>query len=217
MDEDEETMNQEYIVTGISDINKKKKKIFINYEIAFSLYNSEIRKYEIELDKPISQEIYNEIVDELLPKRAKLRAMNLLVSRDLTEYTLREKLKEGFYPESVIDIAINYVKSYGYIDDRRYIENYILAKSNTKSKFQITSSLLLKGIHRDMIANVYEEINKDNNNETERLLIEKLIYKKIKDINCITMQEKTKLVAYLLRKGFQIELINSIIYEIVNK
>ena len=54
---------------------------------------------------------------DVLLKRAKLRCMNLLKSRDYTEYQLRMKLRQGVYPEDIIDAAVAYVASYGYVND----------------------------------------------------------------------------------------------------
>ena len=208
-----------YLVTEIVEINKKKRRIYINYNSAFSLYVGEVFKYKIKKDLPMDEDIYNEIVNEILPKRAKLRAMNLLKDRDLTEYSLKQKLKEGYYPEDSIRIAIEYVKNYGYIDDRRYAENYVNFKSSTKSRYQIKNILLQKGLDKDLISEVCDEYyeNDDNNENSEKKLVEKLILKRKIDIMNITREEKSKLLGYLTRRGFQIDLINGVINEIVNK
>ena len=208
-----------YLVTEIFEMNKKKRRIYINYDSAFSLYVGEMIKYKIKKDLPISNEIFDEIVNEILPKRAKLRAMNLLKDRDLTEHSLRGKLKEGYYPEDSIRIAIEYVKSYGYIDDRRYAQNYVNFKSVSKSRYQIKNLLLQKGLDKDLISEVCDEYyeNSDNNENSESKLIEKLIFKRKVDIINITREDKSKLLGYLTRRGFRIDLINGVISEIVNK
>ena len=205
-----------YLVTEIFELNKKKRRIYINYDSAFSLYVGEIIKYKIKKDLPINNEIYDEIVNEILPKRAKLRAMNLLKDRDFTEHALRGKLKEGYYPEDSIRIAIEYVKSYGYIDDRRYVENYVNFKSVSKSRYQIKNFLLQKGVDKNLISEVCDKYYETSEN-SERKLIEKLISKRKVDIFNITREEKSKLLGYLTRRGFQIDLINGVISEIVNK
>ena len=205
-----------YLVTEIFELNKKKRRIYINYDSACSLYVGEIIRYKIKKDLPINIEIYDEIMNEILPKRAKLRAMNLLKDRDFTEYALRCKLKEGYYPEDSIRIAIEYVKSYGYIDDRRYAENYVNFKSVSKSRYQIKNFLLQKGIDKNLISEVCDKYYESSEN-SERKLIEKLISKRKVDIFNITREEKSKLLGYLTRRGFQIDLINCVISEIVNK
>ena len=74
------------IVTGISEVlapGKKsgaKLKIYIDNEFAFVLYKGELKTYHICENKVISDSVYDSIMHELLPKRAKLRCMNLLKS-----------------------------------------------------------------------------------------------------------------------------------------
>ena len=61
--------------------------------------------------------------EESREKEAIRKAMRLLVSRDRSEQELRDRLaREGYDPESA-EAAIEYVKSYGYVNDRRYAEN----------------------------------------------------------------------------------------------
>ena len=108
------------IVTDIVELDKKRNKIFIDGEFAFVLYKGELREYGIKANAELSQSSYEEIVGTLLSKRAKLRAMNLLQKKDYTEKQLRDKLKEGLYPQELVDEAIAYVKSYKYLDDERF-------------------------------------------------------------------------------------------------
>ena len=42
-----------------------------------------------------------------------------------TERQLRDKLRQGEYPQDVIEEAVAYVKSYGYVDDRKYYLRYL--------------------------------------------------------------------------------------------
>lgn len=49
--------------------------------------------------------------------------MHLLEDMDRSEAGLREKLKAGLYPEDLIEAAVTYVKSFGYLNDVRYAEN----------------------------------------------------------------------------------------------
>ena len=100
-------------VTGIEEINHKKVRIFIDNEFAFVLYKGELRLYQIKEGKEIGNEEYLEITEKLLPRRAKLRSMNLLKARAYTEKQLHDKLLQGEYPVETIHEAIEYVKSYG--------------------------------------------------------------------------------------------------------
>ena len=100
------------IVSSIEPFDNKRSKIFIDGEFAFVLYKGEIRDYHIKTGEEISSPVLNEITNEVIPKRAKKRAMNLLQKRDYTEYKLTEKLREGLYSDEVIAETIEFLKSY---------------------------------------------------------------------------------------------------------
>ena len=86
--------------------------------------------------------VYREITEEILPRRAKLRAMHLLTRRDYTEQEIRQRLRKGKYPEEVIEEAVSYVKAYHYVDDesyaRRYVEQYRDKKGVRKIRMELS-------------------------------------------------------------------------------
>lgn len=185
------------IVTDIVDLNKKQSKVFLDGSFAFVLYKGEIRKYALEIGKELKEEDCREIVSVVLVKRSKLRAMHLLKSMDRTEKQLREKLKDGGYPPEVIDIALDYVKGYGYIDDQRYASNYIRTYSRSKSRKRIMYDLEARGISKE----IYEEYLEDNP-EDEMVQIQKWLQKKRYERETADFKTKQKMAASLARKGF---------------
>lgn len=194
------------LVTGIETIGKAKSKIYIDGEYSFVLYRSEINRYHLKENNKISMETYKEIIDDVIIKRAKARSLYLLKNMDKTEFQLRSKLMQNFYKDDVIDIAVDYVKSFHYIDDVRYSENYILSRSKYKSKKQIVQELLIKGISKNIIDQLYEISDYD---ETEAII--KHIKKKKIDLTAVSKIEIQKLYTSLLRKGFSSEKIRDVI------
>ena len=108
------------LVTQVTELSKSRSKVYIDQEFAFVLYKGELRLYHIKEGQQLSEEDYRTIMQEVLPKRAKLRAMNLLQGREYTTAQLRTKLQQGFYPTEIIEQAIAYVAGFHYIDDLRY-------------------------------------------------------------------------------------------------
>ena len=68
--------------------------------------------------------------------RAKRRALHILERSDRTEQELRDKLAKNYLPE-VVDAAVEYVKSYHYIDDHRYAVNYLNSRGKVRSSRQV--------------------------------------------------------------------------------
>ena len=191
------------IITRIEEFKKDRFKVFIDEEFAFVLYKGELKSYKLKVGESLSQDVYSEINNELLPKRAKLRAMGLLKSHMYTEKGLRDKLRESGHNQENIDIAIEYVKSYKYIDDEEYARQYIMSRLESKSKLELKLYLQRKGISQEIFENVYNEYI-DDDSGVEIKLIEKLLNKRLKgqEINDISKEELNKHIAYLLNKGF---------------
>lgn len=189
-------------VTDIAELSKTRSKVSLDHETAFVLYKSEIRKMNIKKDGALSDESLRYIMDELLVKRARLRCLNLLKSRDYTRYQLERKLKQGFYPEPVIENAIAYIASYGYIDDVKYAMSYMKYAGDTKSKKQIMNDLLKKGVSKQDIENACRQCEEEHFVTDEEELIKKLLEKKRYYKNNATFEERQKIAAFLYRKGF---------------
>jgi regulatory protein len=196
------------IVTDITEFDKKRSKVYIDGEFAFILYKGELRDYSIKVGGEISNIAYNEIVEELLPKRATKRAMNLLQKKDYTEKKLRDKLAEGLYSDDCIDAAIEYVKSYKYLDDDRFARDYIIYHLENKSKNRIVQDLSNKGIDKEAILRIFDEVYSDYDSEevenAEYQQIEKLLEKKHYSSD-MDFKEKQKIMAFLLRRGYNMD------------
>lgn len=140
-------------------------------------------------------------------KQAKLKALSLLTDMDRTEQQLRQKLKQKKYEDDVIEQAIAYVKSFGYIDDTKYAKRFVENRKKTKSRQEIMALLSQKGIKRDTILNALEECyGSEDASEAIRRLAEKKHYSEAG-----TDAEKKKIYDYLMRKGFSYEDIRRVI------
>lgn len=139
-------------------------------------------------------------------RRAKLRALHLLTVMDRTEANLREKLQAS-YCEEAVEIAIEYVKSYGYLDDERFVKVYIESKSRTKSRKQIEQELIFKkGVSKEAVQRGFEMAEMTDTKEVIQKYMQK---KKINPENC-DYEQKQKFFAYMMRKGFQIDDLKSV-------
>ncbi|MBE5883013.1 MAG: regulatory protein RecX [Lachnospiraceae bacterium] len=192
-------------VTQIVELSKRRSKIYIEQEFAFVLYKGELRIYHIREGEEIAPEDYQRIMEEVLPKRAKLRAMNLLQSREYTTAQLRAKLKQGLYPEAVIEQALEYVAAFHYTDDARYAVDYITYHENSRSRRRMEQDLLAKGIAREVIEHAFADWEEQGGVQDEQTMIQNLLTKKKYDPAHTDYKEQNKLCAFLMRKGFSAE------------
>lgn len=191
------------IVTKIEELDKKRSKIYINQEFAFVLYKGEIRQYKIKIENEIDNHTYNVIRDEILPKRAKKRCLNLLQKRPYTECKLREKLVEGYYTQDIIEEAIHYVKSFHYIDDYEYACQYIFYHKESETRKKIEEKLMIKGISKEILNQAFDDSYDDaeEQQEIELQQAKKFLEKKKYNPETMDWKEKQKIYAYLARKG----------------
>lgn len=195
-------------VTKIEPVTKTKFKVYVDEQFAFVLYRGELSRYRIAAGEEIAEAVFDKIKNEVILKRAKLRAMHLLNDMDRTESQLRTKLKQGGYTEDIIEQALAYVKSFGYVEDLSYARRYILSRQGSKSKKEIYAALCQKGVSKEQIENALAECYEDND-ETEA--IQKLLQKKRFNPDTATDEQRQKIYAYLARKGFSYDVIRHVI------
>lgn len=189
-------------VTKIVPLTKTRFQIYLDDKPAFILYKGELQKYGIISETDISDAIVQQIKEEALLKRAKLRALHLLNDMDRTEEGLLQKLLQGGYPNDVSEAAVSYVKSFGYIDDKRYAEQYIRSRMLKKSKRELYVALVGKGLENSVIEEALENCFSDM---CEQETIMQLLKKKNYDNETADDKSKKKMFDYLLRKGFRYE------------
>lgn len=195
------------IITRTESLTKTKYKVDLDGQFAFVLYKGELSRYGVKEGAELTEETVDEIYNTVLLKRAKKRAMHLLEDMDRTESGLREKLRQGLYPAEIIEKAIDYVRSFGYLNDARYAENFILSRRNSKSRKEIHALLLGKGISDEEISIAFENCYE---NQEEQEAVRRILEKKRVNPKTADDREMQKIYGYLARKGFRYETIRQV-------
>lgn len=193
------------IVTQIEEMSASRIAVYLDGEFAFVLYKGELHKYGIQESCEISPEHYREITRELLPKRARVRCMNLLKTRDYTRKQLSDKLKRSGYPEKIIEEALDYVESFHYIDDVRYAKDYLTWHGTGQSKKGIEQTLMKKGVSKENFERAYLQWQEEGNEQDEDAQIQTLLEKRHFSKESADRKELQKTFAFLSRKGFESE------------
>ena len=195
-------------VTKIEPLSKTRYKVYLDGQFAFTLYKGELSRYHIEEESVMEDEVYG-ILQKLVIKRAKLRAMHLLTDMGRTESQLRTKLKQGGYTEEAAEAAIQYVKSFGYINDAEYTRSFIDSRKEKKSKKELYAALIQKGVSPEIREQVFEET--DYGEEDSRQAIEALMRKRNYHPETADAKEKQKMMGYLMRKGFSYQDVRNVL------
>ena len=196
------------IITGITELDKRRKRIFIDDEYAFMLYNGEIARYGLKVGEEID-EASLESISELLIRRIKERIFYLIGDMDRTEAAIRSKLSMAGYPDRYVDIAVSELKELSYIDDYKYARTYVenMVNNHGRSRRMIEQGLYQKGVQRSIIEQVMSETDFDD----DRLILDALRKKGYdrESLKTADTDTKRRLYNYLLRKGFYSSAISS--------
>lgn len=188
-----------YQVVSVVPQDKKKLKIYLDNGDSFILYKGEAAKLSLFEKEVFDDAKYQQIMNDILGKRATKRAMHLLEQQERTEKQLRDKLAQGGYPKQCIDQAIGYVKSYHYVDDYRYATVYIRYHQEKESRQKLTQKLMTRGISREIINRALEEEFVAD----ECAQIRELLKKRRYDPDDADEATRRKTAQFLMRKGFK--------------
>lgn len=164
----------------------------------FPVYEREAAAFRLEEGAVLSDSEWDRFCSDILRKRVIRRAMYLLQRADRTEYQLRQKLIQDQYPGFLVDAAVDYVKSYHYIDDLRYASSYIRLHQSEKSRMQLKLALQNRGVSRAVIDQALEDTYEDHEDEQIRLFLLKKQY----DPERTDQSQKYRIYQNLCRKGF---------------
>lgn len=187
------------LITAMEAYRSNRYKVCMEDGTHLILYKGEVRSYHLKEGVDVPQTVYTELYHDVLGKRVKKRAMALLEKQDRTEDGLRRKLLEGEYPSDLVEEAIDYVKRYHYIDDRRYAENYIRYHQQGKSRLRLKQDLMRRGIGRQTVDEALEACYEQEDGEKIRQVLQKKHY----DPEHADRREQQRMYGYLMRAGFR--------------
>lgn len=135
--------------------------------------------------------------DELL--EAKKKAMSLLKYMDRTEWQLRDKLAAKGFSEEAVEGAVDYVKSFHYLDDYRYAVQFVELHYEQRSRQRMRQDLYQRHVPEEYIDLALESIC-----ENDDVALQEALRKITKGETEYSYEEKQKIAGKLYRKGFRL-------------
>ncbi len=132
-------------------------------------------------------------------RQAKQRALHLLNTMGRTEAQLRDKLLQGGYPEEIVSEVLQYVKSFGYVNDANYARSFILGRKGRKSRRELWMQLEQKGVAGEVLEAAFEDCY---GAEDTKKAIRELMAKRRYVPETAGPKDKQRLIRYLTQKGF---------------
>lgn len=182
--------------------------VFIDNEYGFSILEEDYIRLNLYEKSFISEEELNDIKKSIALKSVKSSAIRSISYRMLSEKELFSKLIAKGFDEDIINIAIDELKSIGYLNDMIYAQKFVYEriKLKPKSKRVLTMELENKGISKDIIETVLNDIDYD-----EDVVIERLVRKKFGKYDLNDSKIIKKAYSFLMHRGFNFENIKNVI------
>lgn len=146
-------------------------------------------------------------------KKAKNYAFLLLKFRPRSEKEIISRLKRKKFAEEVIKETIVYLKDHSFIDDNFFVKCWLESRLKVPYGFlRLKQELIAKGIAKEIIDAGIQEIKKNYSEEDTVSALAKARLNKLKGIE--PEKAKQRLLGYLLRRGFKLEVIREVIEQL---
>ncbi len=179
----------------------------LNDEISLSLPESVFVRHNLYKGKELGEEDLLDIRKDGERQIAIDFALKKLRNRKTT-WEIKDLLfKEGIDEDAIL-AAVDYLQDYGFLNDREYAELYARDKRNLNGYGPVKIRYLLKqkGVDDELIADALEHFTQDDEIE----LVEKIVHKKyVRNRNL--SKEKTKIIRFLLSRGFEYSAIKAVL------
>ncbi|MCX6811463.1 MAG: regulatory protein RecX [Candidatus Berkelbacteria bacterium] len=189
----------------ITDIKRQKRRqdrfnIYVDGKYGFALSELDVLKSRIEIGKELkNEEIENLKCDD---ERAKVmnKAFVYLARRNHAEKELKSKLLKKFPKGALVEKTIERLKELGYINDEKFVREWIEYRLNTKprGRILIKRELLTKGVNIELVEKILDLVY---NRDIERKELVNLLDLRRKRYSQ-NKKGRNKLISYLLRRGF---------------
>lgn len=144
------------------------------------------------------------LLDAGLTCAVELKAVGYLARAEQSRFGLTRKLIEKKYDKKYVEAALTYLEWRGYLSDLRYATAWLNTRkiNHYEGRSRLAAELAARGIARDVAGKALDEFFTENDeDELCRKAYEKLSKSKADE----------KLIAALLRSGFSMKQIKSII------
>jgi len=193
--------------------NPRRFNIFLDGQFAFGADEDLVVNRRLVVGKEILPEDLNKIlfeaeVGKLMEKMYRLFGIRQRSEKEVRDY-FRIKLRET--SQLVIDATIDSLNKKGLVNDEQFAKSWVESRSKKYGVNRIRQELFQKGIDKEIID---EAVGGISNEE----IAEKALEKKLKNWKNLKPWEfKKKAYDFLMRKGFEYEVVKMVIEKSVKK
>lgn len=206
-----------YQITKIEESKGRGKYriLYLNGKKFGKFFDEIIFRFNIKEDSFLNENELKQLQKVQSEMEAEKIALNYLSYKPRSINEVKKKLFSKKIAYSVIDLTIEKMKKYGYLDDEKYARDWIEERIRTRgfSPSKIKSELFLKGISKEIIENNLSEIYTPELEIKTAKRIAKKQMRKYKNLDEKVI--KRRIINFLLRRGYNYSVIESILSEVL--
>lgn len=204
--------------------NPKRFNIFLDGEFAFGADEDLVVNRRLVAGKELSSEDVERILKEAEVGKLMERMYRLWNIRSRSEKEARDYLRNLSFKRKVkgqeeistfiIDAAIKLLKKKRLINDEEFARSWVESRRKKRGPRVLKQELFQKGINREIIEEIISRYSKDSGQAVAEALLEKKmrIWK-----NLPKLELKKKVYEFLIRRGFEYDLVKEIIENLIKK
>lgn len=183
--------------------------VFLDGEYGFAVTREQALSFGLSIGRELSVEEVAQLRAGDTVSKAIEAALRLLVVRPRSEHELRDRLKRKQFEPETIDLAMERVRGWGYLDDadfaRRWVESRVLHRP--RGERMLKQELRAKGIDSDTISEVIEEADLDDVGAA--IAVAEKIAPRLRSLD--PQVARRRLTGQLARRGFSYDAISKAI------
>jgi regulatory protein len=193
--------------------NSKRWNLYVDGEFACGISEDTFLNFGLRTNDEITDETIDEIKKFDEYQYSKKSALDFLSYRIRSVKEITDKLKSRKISAGTIEKTIEHLEKLGLINDEEFAKQLVQSKTGRKpaGKSVIRQKLFQKGISKDVAEKVIEELY---SSEKEKELILEVYGKYLRKVKGQDkFSRRKKMFEYLMRKGFDVDLINELLNE----
>lgn len=205
--------------------NTHRFNVFLDGEFGFGADEDLVVEYRLIAGKLIDPQELEKLLFEAEVGKLMERMYRLFNIRQRSEKEARDYLKNLSFKRKIkeregisdvaIDLVIDKLKQKRLLNDEEFARSWLDARSKKKGVVVIKQELFKKGISREIIDEIVqiENLGSKQKNTAEQLLFKRLPRLK----NLPFLEKRKKSYEFLLRRGFNYEIVSSIVEKLIKK
>jgi regulatory protein len=183
----------------IQENNKNRCNIFIDGDFFMGVPIDLVYKNSLKVGDEVDTSLLESLASEKEYLEALSKAIDYVSKYLKTKKQVKTYLCNKGYSEKTVYAVLDKLIEYRYINDKEFAKRYIENNCKTQGVNLLKYKLMMKGLKKDEISNIYEDANIDSKEIAKEIAIKKIKNKEI------TKENLSKVYRYIISKGFSYE------------